>query len=163
MDHLRSRRDPQLAAVLAVGAIFHSGRPRRVRRLRGPGRLSGVAVIGMAGDPDLLLDVVERQVPVEDHARVAEAGVGATLVVDLEEADPGQFGGELDTVLVVLGLPRDPQGLADGILRVLEPEGRAAEMGAAARLRLQERFTLERSITETERVLESIVAGPGRR
>ena len=68
-----------------------------------------------------------------------------------------------DGVTGYLVPPRDPQGLADGILRVLEPEGRAAEMGAAARLRLQERFTLERSITETERVLESIVVGSGRR
>ena len=68
-----------------------------------------------------------------------------------------------DGVTGYLVPPRDPEGLADGILRVLEPEGRAAEMGAAARRRLQERFTLERSITETERILESIVAGSGRR
>jgi hypothetical protein len=31
-------------------------------------------------------------------------------------------------------------------------------MGAAARRRLEERFTLEGSVRETERVLESIVA-----
>ena len=56
--------------------------------------------------------------------------------------------------------PRDPAGMADAILRVLHPEDRAAEMGAAARRRLEERFTLERSVRETERVLEAIARGP---
>ena len=63
-----------------------------------------------------------------------------------------------DGVTGHLVAPRDPAGLAEGILRVLEPEGRAREMGDAARRRLEERFTLEGSVRETERVLESIVA-----
>jgi glycosyltransferase involved in cell wall biosynthesis len=65
-----------------------------------------------------------------------------------------------DGVTGYLVPPHDPAGLADGILRVLRPEGRAAEMGAAARRRLEDRFTLERSIRETERVLESIARSP---
>lgn len=64
-----------------------------------------------------------------------------------------------DGVTGYLAPPRDPAGLAEGILRVLRPEGHAAEMGAAARRRLEERFTLERSVRETERVFESIVRG----
>jgi len=63
-----------------------------------------------------------------------------------------------DGVTGYLVAPRDPAGLAEGILRVLEPEGHSREMGAAARRRLEERFTLERSVRETERVLESIAA-----
>jgi glycosyltransferase involved in cell wall biosynthesis len=63
-----------------------------------------------------------------------------------------------DGVTGHLVAPKDPAGLAEGILRVLEPEGRAREMGDAARRRLEERFTLEGSVRETERVLESIVA-----
>jgi glycosyltransferase involved in cell wall biosynthesis len=67
-----------------------------------------------------------------------------------------------DGVTGHLVAPRDPAGLAEGILRVLEPEGRAREMGAAARRRLEERFTLQRSVRETERVLESMVAASAR-
>jgi len=67
-----------------------------------------------------------------------------------------------DGVTGHLVAPRDPAGLAEGILRVLEPEGRAAEMGAAAHRRLAERFTLEASVRETERVFASIAAGEER-
>ena len=63
-----------------------------------------------------------------------------------------------DGVTGYLVAPRDPAGLAEGILRVLEPEGRAAEMGAAARHRLVERFTLQAGVRETERVFASIAA-----
>lgn len=52
--------------------------------------------------------------------------------------------------------PRDPAGLAEAVLRVLESEGRAREMGAAARERLASRFTLEACVRETERVFSSI-------
>jgi glycosyltransferase involved in cell wall biosynthesis len=67
-----------------------------------------------------------------------------------------------DGVTGHLVAPRDPGGLAEGILRVLEPEGRSAQMGAAARRRLEERFTLQRCVDETARTLTSIVAGPAR-
>ena len=63
-----------------------------------------------------------------------------------------------DGVTGHLVAPRDPAGLAEGILRVIEPPGRAEEMGAAARRRLEERFTLQRCVDETARTLESIVA-----
>jgi len=67
-----------------------------------------------------------------------------------------------DGVTGHLVAPRDPAGLAEGILRVLEPEGRSAQMGAAARRRLEERFTLQRCVDETARTLASIVAASGR-
>ena len=63
-----------------------------------------------------------------------------------------------DGVTGHLVAPRDPAGLAEGLLRVLEPPGRAAAMGAAARRRLEERFTLQRCVDETARTLTSIVA-----
>lgn len=63
-----------------------------------------------------------------------------------------------DGVTGFLVPPRDPEGLAEGVLRVLGPEGRSARMGEAARRRLEDRFSLERSVRETERVLEGVVA-----
>ena len=62
-----------------------------------------------------------------------------------------------DGVTGHLVAPRDPEGLAEGILRVIGPPGRAEEMGAAARRRLEERFTLQRCVDETARTLASIV------
>jgi glycosyltransferase involved in cell wall biosynthesis len=62
-----------------------------------------------------------------------------------------------DGVTGHLVAPRDPEGLAEGILRVIGPPGRAQEMGAAARRRLEERFTLQRCVDETARTLGSIV------
>lgn len=53
--------------------------------------------------------------------------------------------------------PRDPAALADGIVDVLSDPGRRREMGRAARRRLEENFTLERSAAETERVIEEAV------
>lgn len=61
-----------------------------------------------------------------------------------------------DGVTGHLVAPRDPAGLAEAILRVIGPPGRAQEMGAAARARLHDRFTLRAAVNETERVLESI-------
>lgn len=57
--------------------------------------------------------------------------------------------------------PRDPRGLADGILRVIGTPARSREMGDAARRRLLDHFTLRRSVEEFEHVLTSIV-GPAR-
>lgn len=54
--------------------------------------------------------------------------------------------------------PRDPAALADGIVDVLGDEPRRREMGAAARRRLEERFTLARSAAETERVIAEAVS-----
>ena len=64
-----------------------------------------------------------------------------------------------DGVTGFLVPPRDPRGSRRGSSGCSEPPGRAREMGAAARRRLEERFTLERSVAETERVLEEAV-GP---
>lgn len=67
-----------------------------------------------------------------------------------------------DGVTGHLAPPRDPDGLAEGVLRVLATEGRAAEMGRAARRRLEAMFTLDRSVRETERVFETLVARAAR-
>ena len=66
-----------------------------------------------------------------------------------------------DGVTGHLVAPRDPAGLAEAVLRILEPEGRAREMGVAARDRVASRFTLQACAQETERVFASI-AGRGR-
>lgn len=53
--------------------------------------------------------------------------------------------------------PRDPRGLADAVLRVIQDEGRCTAMGDAARRRLEQHFTLDRSVTETQRVLDEVI------
>jgi glycosyltransferase involved in cell wall biosynthesis len=63
-----------------------------------------------------------------------------------------------DGVTGYLVPPRDPRGLAEGIVRLLNEPGAVDRMGDAARARLEERFTLERSVRETERVLTELVA-----
>ncbi len=63
-----------------------------------------------------------------------------------------------DGVTGYLVPPSDPRGLAEGVVRLLTEPGAVGRMGDAARRRLEERFTLERSVRETERVLEELVA-----
>lgn len=57
--------------------------------------------------------------------------------------------------------PRDPEALADGIVDVLSDPEQARAMGRAARARLQENFTLERSAAATERAIEEAVTAAG--
>lgn len=52
--------------------------------------------------------------------------------------------------------PRDPRALSDGIARVLEGDGQVERMGAAARRRFEERFTLDVCVSESERVFADI-------
>jgi glycosyltransferase involved in cell wall biosynthesis len=54
--------------------------------------------------------------------------------------------------------PAAPADLAEAILSILQDPRRTAAMGAAARRRLEERFTLARAARETEACLERAVA-----
>ncbi len=56
--------------------------------------------------------------------------------------------------------PFDPHGLAEGIVRAIDPIDRAREMGRAARTRLETNFSLERSVREAERVLQEVARQP---
>ena len=58
--------------------------------------------------------------------------------------------------------PRDPRGLAEAVLRVVADDARREAMGDAARRRLEQHFTLDRSVAETERVLAEVI-GSARR
>ncbi len=49
---------------------------------------------------------------------------------------------------------RDPRATADALIKVLRDPARTAEMGRAARRRVEERFTLERSVREAGSRLE---------
>jgi glycosyltransferase involved in cell wall biosynthesis len=55
--------------------------------------------------------------------------------------------------------PFDPRGLAEGLLRVVDPLERAREMGRAARLRAEQHFSLERSVRQAEWALERVASG----
>jgi glycosyltransferase involved in cell wall biosynthesis len=55
--------------------------------------------------------------------------------------------------------PKDPQQLADRLVRLLrDPQG-ARRMGRAARDRVEAEFTLDRSIAETQQAIEDVVNG----
>lgn len=60
----------------------------------------------------------------------------------------------------ILVPPEDAEQLADGLLRVLESPRLRKEMGCAGRQRIEEKFTLERKLNETEtlylNMLESV-------
>jgi glycosyltransferase involved in cell wall biosynthesis len=53
--------------------------------------------------------------------------------------------------------PRDPEGLARAVVRIIGEDGESARMGAAARERLERLFTLEASVRETERAFAEML------
>lgn len=57
--------------------------------------------------------------------------------------------------------PKDPDALADRILRLLEDRTLAEKFGKAGRRRIEEFFTLDRMVSETERFYEELL-GNGR-
>lgn len=58
--------------------------------------------------------------------------------------------------------PRDPRGLADAVVALLEDPERRRRMGDAARARLESHFSLDLCVAETERVLTALAASHGR-
>jgi glycosyltransferase involved in cell wall biosynthesis len=57
--------------------------------------------------------------------------------------------------------PRDPEALADAILRLLQNPDAAARMGQTARAVAQERFTLRRLLADTENLYQQLLAQKG--
>jgi glycosyltransferase involved in cell wall biosynthesis len=55
--------------------------------------------------------------------------------------------------------PRNPQMLANRLIRLLKNEGLRERMGQAARQRARERFTVEKMVAETAAVYRSLAAG----
>ena len=66
-----------------------------------------------------------------------------------------------DGVTGFLDPPRDPRALADKVLAVLADPERALAMGAAARRRIEEEFSLQRSVAGAERAFEEVAAAAG--
>lgn len=64
-----------------------------------------------------------------------------------------------DGVTGYLVPPRDPVALAERLVALLEDPERAAEMGRAARARVEAEFTIEHSVRNAERALEETAAG----
>lgn len=63
-----------------------------------------------------------------------------------------------DSVTGLVVPPRDPQALAEAIRSLLEDPQRRAEMGRAARARVEAEFTLERMIARVQSVYEKALA-----
>lgn len=66
-----------------------------------------------------------------------------------------------DGVTGYLVPPRDARALADKLLALLGDADRARAMGAAARKRLEEEFSLQRSVAGSERAIEDVAAAAG--
>jgi len=71
----------------------------------------------------------------------------------------------IDGVTGFLVAPRDREGLAERILKLLRDENLRKQMGGAGRRRIEEKFTIERTARETERLYEQLLVkkrGEGR-
>ncbi len=91
------------------------------------------------------------------EAMACEVPVVATEVGGLPDmVDDGVTGQLVPT--------RDPRAMANALIKVIRDPGRTAEMGRAARERVLERFTLERSVRMAGSTLERTAgrSGPGR-
>ena len=63
----------------------------------------------------------------------------------------------VDGITGFLVPPRDPQALADRILTLLKDENLRKRMGAAGRRRVEEKFTIEKMVSETESLYEELL------
>ena len=62
-----------------------------------------------------------------------------------------------DGVNGILVPPKDPSALANAVMRVLNDKEFARTMGLAARKKVQQEFSVEKMITETEKVYLSLL------
>ena len=62
-----------------------------------------------------------------------------------------------DGVNGILVPPKDPSALANAVMRVLNDKGFARTMGLAARKKVEQEFSVEKMITETEKVYLSLL------
>ncbi len=63
----------------------------------------------------------------------------------------------VDGVTGFLVPPRDPEALADRILTLLKDENLRKQMGAAGRRRIEEKFTMEKMVSEIESLYEKLL------
>jgi len=63
----------------------------------------------------------------------------------------------VDGVTGFLVAPRDAEGLAERILTLLKDENLRKRMGSAGRRRIEEKFTIERMVSETEKLYEELL------
>ena len=69
----------------------------------------------------------------------------------------------VDGVTGFLVPPRDPESLAKRILRLLKDENLREQMGAAGRRRVEEKFTIETMVSETEKLYEELLVKKSRK
>ena len=62
-----------------------------------------------------------------------------------------------DGVNGILVLPKNPSALANAVVRVLNDKESARNMGLAARERVEQDFSVEKMVTETEKVYLSLL------
>lgn len=63
----------------------------------------------------------------------------------------------VDEVTGFLVAPRDAEGLAERILTLLKDENLRKRMGSTGRRRIEEKFTIERMVSETEKLYEGLL------
>lgn len=171
------REEKDHATFLRAGRMIVDREPRARLLIVGDGPLRG-PLEALAAE----LDLGERAVfagmrsDVDEMLRIVDVVVLSSYTIEcLPFAVLEAMGAGLPAVCTAIGglpelieddetgylvPPKDPRGLAEAVLRVIRDEGRRAAMGDAARRRLEQHFTLDRSVAETQRVLEEVIASP---
>lgn len=119
-----------------------------------------VAFAGMRSDVEAILGVLDVAVLSSHTIECFPYAILEAMAMGVPAVCTAVGGlGEMidDGVTGRLVPPRDPAALADGILDVIADPGRRAQMGRAARLRLEDNFTLERSAHRTEQAIREAV------
>lgn len=161
---VRVHRDAPHARLLLVGApparIVSLGDKARARGLGG-----AVTVLGHRADvpeilaaSDLVVDASYAGLGLTGSIREALAVETPVIATDLEGMPELITDGE--TGLLVP--PRNPQALAQAMLRVLENPARAKAMARAGRKRVESQFSLDAKLDRTEALYRRLVRARGR-
>jgi glycosyltransferase involved in cell wall biosynthesis len=151
-------RDPAFQLELVGDGVERA----RIEGLRDSLRLgSQVHLFGASDDVRSRLDLADVFV----MASVSE-GISLTILEAMAAGLPTvvtAVGGNpeivVDGVTGRLVPPRDPPALAAAVSEVLADAGRAAAMGAAARLRIREHFDVRRMVADYETLYQELLSG----
>jgi glycosyltransferase involved in cell wall biosynthesis len=161
---VRVRREAPHARLLLVGAP-----PARIVSLGDKARARGigdaVTVLGHREDvpeilaaSDLVVDASYAGLGLTGSIREALAVETPVIATDLEGMPELITDGE--TGLLVP--PRNPEAMAQAMLRVLENPARAKAMARAGRKRVESQFSLSAKLDRTEALYTRLVGAPGR-
>ena len=143
--------------TIAPNSAYRNELEDHVRRLGLEGR---VVFTGFRLDvPELLSEVSVSVLPSLSeglsNAVLESMAAGVPVVATRIGGTPEAIADGVSGLLVP---PRDSAALAGAMLRILEDRELAARLGRAARRRVAEHFSLERMVSETERLYSTLLA-----